>query len=163
MYVACTLPFFKEGEAVKKTDGVIPKTEYYPGTNRPLLRPEIRWGKAMVFFASVLATDIALAVLGVLYKDRLGIRMGSGALFTILFLSLGLLSLWIFGKRIAIFIVRVYQKKAPYHIRSACCLVPNCSEYMILSIRKYGLVRGIRRGYARMKRCGTMDTTEDYP
>lgn len=148
---------------MKKTDAVISKTEYYPGTNRPLFRPEIRWGKAIAFFLTVLTTDIVLAVLGVYFKSRLGITMGGGALFTLLFLSLGLLSLWCFGKRIAIFFVRVYQNKAPYHVRSACCLIPNCSEYMILSIRKYGLIRGIRRGYARMKRCGTTDTIEDYP
>lgn len=56
-------------------------------------------------------------------------------------------------KDIAIFIVHLYQKFAPIEVRSRCGYYPTCSDYMILSIRKYGLIIGIIKGYKRIKRC----------
>ena len=40
-----------------------------------------------------------------------------------------------------------------YPTVGACNMYPTCSEYMILSIQKYGVLRGIFRGIRRILRC----------
>ena len=142
----------------KNPSRATPVIEYYPGTTRPLVRPRIRYGKAILFFLTVMVINVVLSV----GAQHLFQKSGAGFFF-LCFSGLCLLSLLLFGKRIAIFFVRVYQRYVSYDIRSRCCLVPSCSEYMILAIQKYGLIRGFRKGYARMHRCGTTDITEDYP
>lgn len=34
-----------------------------------------------------------------------------------------------------------------------CTMYPSCSEYMILSVRKYGAMKGVWRGIRRILRC----------
>lgn len=51
-------------------------------------------------------------------------------------------------------VVRLYQHYAPERIRRKCLFKPTCSEYMILAIEKYGVVRGLRKSYIRLfKKC----------
>ncbi len=65
-------------------------------------------------------------------------------------------------KSIIIFAVQLYQIKAPMSVRERCALVPTCSDYMILAVRKYGALRGLIKGIKRLKRCdGTPG--EDWP
>ncbi|NTV44295.1 MAG: membrane protein insertion efficiency factor YidD [Candidatus Yonathbacteria bacterium] len=35
----------------------------------------------------------------------------------------------------------------------ACAFYPTCSEYMIMSIEKYGVIQGIKKGLKRILRC----------
>lgn len=64
---------------------------------------------------------------------------------------------------IIIWTIRVYQHCAPDDIRLACVYEPSCSEYMILSIQKYGIIKGILRGIQRLKRCHLPNGGNDYP
>lgn len=66
------------------------------------------------------------------------------------------------GKRILISIVRFYQKtfspdqgmfRFLYGGQFHCGMYPTCSEYMILSIEKYGIMSGIGKGIRRIGRC----------
>ena len=50
-------------------------------------------------------------------------------------------------------LVKIYQYFAPDRIRNKCRFEPSCSQYMILAIQKYGVVRGICRGGFRLYRC----------
>ncbi len=40
-----------------------------------------------------------------------------------------------------------------YSFRGACVMYPSCSEYMLLSIKKHGTVKGISLGILRIGRC----------
>jgi hypothetical protein len=40
-----------------------------------------------------------------------------------------------------------------YPVRGVCAMYPSCSEYMILSIKKHGAVKGIFFGILRIGRC----------
>lgn len=51
---------------------------------------------------------------------------------------------------IAIFL---YQRFAPGAIRSACLFKPSCSEYMRQAIIKYGVFKGVKKGFDRLRRC----------
>lgn len=53
----------------------------------------------------------------------------------------------------AVSLVRLYQRCISPLIGPSCRYDPTCSEYMILAIRKYGVVRGTLRGLCRILRC----------
>lgn len=57
-------------------------------------------------------------------------------------------------KRAVIGAVRLYQHYAPEDIRRKCLFRPTCSEYTILAVQKYGVVRGLLKSYDRLfRRC----------
>ena len=56
-------------------------------------------------------------------------------------------------KSIILWLILLYQKFAPSKIRQQCCFEPCCSEYMKISIKKYGLFKGINNGIGRLSRC----------
>ena len=58
-----------------------------------------------------------------------------------------------FAKRILIWLVMVYQRFAPDKVRNRCRFEPSCSQYMILALEKYGVVKGLYRGIRRLIRC----------
>jgi len=66
-------------------------------------------------------------------------------------------------KKIVIFFIRLYQKTAPDRIRNSCRFEPSCSEFMILSLQKYGTRKGLINGLNRLKRCKKPNGGIDYP
>ena len=66
-------------------------------------------------------------------------------------------------RKIVIWFIRLYQRYASDDIRLSCVFTPSCSEYMILSIRRYGVIRGCVKGIKRLKRCHYPNGGEDYP
>jgi putative membrane protein insertion efficiency factor len=62
-----------------------------------------------------------------------------------------------------ILFVRLYQKLAPRRIRNSCRFQPTCSNYMILAIRKYGAIVGVRKGIDRILRCKVPNGGYDEP
>lgn len=165
------LRLFQRGMELKDISTKIERTncvtEFYPETKRPLVRPQINLLKAAIIFAAVLAINICGSC-GIIYllshfEWHSYIKITIGMQFIIIFLVACIISFLIFAKRIVIFAIRMYQRYAPYDIRSACLFVPNCSEYMVLAIEKYGLVKGIKKGVDRCHRCHFPNGGEDYP
>lgn len=66
-------------------------------------------------------------------------------------------------KYIVIFIVELYQTFAPISIRQNCRFEPSCSEYMIQSIKKYNLIKGLYYGIRRINRCKVGNGGYDFP
>ena len=130
-----------------------------------MVRPNLHIKRAILFFVLMFLIDNALAygTVKILSVIDISIPLSFGLQFIILFILFFVGTLILFAKRIVIFIIRLYQKYAPYDIRSNCLFVPNCSEYMILAIQKYGLFRGIRKGIQRYKRCHAPNGGVDYP
>lgn len=50
-------------------------------------------------------------------------------------------------------VVRLYQLLLSPLIGRTCRFDPSCSAYFILSVQKYGALRGALRGLARICRC----------
>jgi putative membrane protein insertion efficiency factor len=67
------------------------------------------------------------------------------------------------AKKASICCVRIYQRYAPDVVRNRCRFEPSCSQYMILAIEKYGVIRGIAKGIGRLKRCNVHSSGYDYP
>lgn len=66
-------------------------------------------------------------------------------------------------KRLFICAIKLYQKYAPDSLRNKCRFEPSCSEYMILAIEKYGLIKGLQKGICRLKRCNIDGGGYDFP
>ncbi len=66
-------------------------------------------------------------------------------------------------KRLFICTIKLYQKYAPDSLRNKCRFEPSCSEYMILAIEKYGLIKGLQKGICRLKRCNMDGGGYDFP
>ena len=66
-------------------------------------------------------------------------------------------------KRFAIGCVLLYKATAPMSVRDACRFEPTCSTYMIMALRKYGLIIGLIKGICRIVRCRPPNGGIDYP
>ena len=67
------------------------------------------------------------------------------------------------SKRFIIGLVVAYKAFAPMEVRSRCRFKPTCSTYMIMAIKKYGLIIGVIKGINRITRCKPPNGGEDYP
>jgi len=54
---------------------------------------------------------------------------------------------------ILIILIRIYQNTISMIFPASCKFAPSCSEYMILSIGKYGLIKGFYIGIKRILKC----------
>lgn len=115
---------------------------------RQLIRPHINVLRTVL---NVLIPLLAfIAVFCTLYftvpKLRLEISLG---------ISFSGLTLYIIIRLRALMIwcILVYQRFAPSKTRLRCVFQPSCSEYAILALKKYGVIRGIPRIISRLKRC----------
>lgn len=66
-------------------------------------------------------------------------------------------------KSILLLTIFTYQRFAPKLLRAACLFQPSCSEYMKQSVMKYGVFKGIKRGFKRLKRCRPPNGGIDEP
>ena len=66
-------------------------------------------------------------------------------------------------KRFAIGLVLAYKAFAPFEVRARCRFTPTCSTYMIIAIKKYGLIFGVIKGIRRLRRCKPPNGGVDYP
>jgi len=55
--------------------------------------------------------------------------------------------------KLAIALIRVYQKAVSPLFPPVCRFTPTCSEYCIQAIRRYGLIVGTAKGIRRILRC----------
>ena len=59
----------------------------------------------------------------------------------------------IFGKKLSLFVINLYQHYAPDDVRDLCRFTPSCSEYAKICINKYGFIIGWYKAIKRLKRC----------
>lgn len=56
-------------------------------------------------------------------------------------------------KKIALFVIRLYQNTISRALPPSCRFTPTCSHYTYEAIEKYGFVRGGWLGVKRISRC----------
>lgn len=56
-------------------------------------------------------------------------------------------------RKIALFLIRLYQRTLSQIMPPACRFYPSCSEYSYLAIAKYGFFRGGWLAVKRIARC----------
>jgi putative membrane protein insertion efficiency factor len=67
------------------------------------------------------------------------------------------------AKALVIAAVRTYQRWAPPRLRESCRFEPTCSNYAILAIDKYGVVKGLFATMGRLARCRPPHGGNDFP
>jgi len=67
-------------------------------------------------------------------------------------------------ERVFIALIRFYQRAVSPLFPSSCRYEPTCSEYSILAIKKYGVLRGTLKAIWRILRCNPWSKGGiDYP
>ena len=129
-------------------------TNLKPPPYNPLRRPKIHYGKPIVAAAIWLVCILAMAVCGAVWFPKWALWICLG--FSLIYFS-------VIAKRALIWCVHLYQNKASDATRLKCVFEPSCSEYMILSINKYGVLRGVWKGIRRLLRCHSPNGGVDFP
>lgn len=144
--------------------------------NRPLIRPDTDIKKAIICVVIYLLSSLIIGFLLLYTFSRLGIfalfpdficnfKKNHNIWFTVLFILAiyfitGLLCL----KKAIIGCIKLYQHYAPEQIRRRCLFKPTCSEYAILTIKKYGVIIGLIKTRRRLfKGCKGNIYRIDYP
>lgn len=124
---------------------------------RKLKRPKVSLVKILLLFVFLPAVTLAVLIVSLLH---FGLPKP-----TILFIAAILLTAYILlaAKRMFINAIKLYQRYAPASLRNKCRFEPSCSEYMILAVEKYGLIKGVQRGVERLKRCNIDGGGFDFP
>lgn len=118
------------------------KNEWYK--NRLFYRPYINWLRVCII---IIISALVCYIVGGLLATALDIN------WLVTALTLCDLIILVFARRITVWCIRVYQCYAPLKTRSRCCCTPSCSEYAILALEKYGVVRGYKMTIDRLLRC----------
>ncbi len=129
--------------------------------NNPLHRPEIKYIKAVFSIFIYLVITVVIYMICEHYVRKL---FGNYKMVYSIIVSLcvGFVYIATITKKAVIWFVKVYQHYAPTHIRLRCAFEPSCSEYMILAVEKYGVIKGVFKGIKRLLRCHPPGGV-DYP
>ncbi len=136
---------------------------------RVLIRPKIHYFRVALYIIMTAVVDCGIYYAfyylfeHLVQKQKLSSDFNSFLIALLIAIFAFLLFIFIVRKQILIWFVHLYQRYASDDIRLRCVYTPSCSEYMILSIQKYGVIRGIRKGMDRLKRCHEPNGGEDYP
>ena len=101
---------------------------------RPLYRPDITLKKTIPFIAGYL---VLVAGIVFFYGWKIGLIVAADIVL-------------VFMRKILITIIELYQHYAPEDVRRRCMLMPTCSEYGILAIKKYGAFIGMLKIIKRL-------------
>ncbi|WP_461830045.1 membrane protein insertion efficiency factor YidD [Aquifex sp.] len=67
-------------------------------------------------------------------------------------------------KRVLIFLLKFWQKFISPLYPASCRYYPTCSEYAILAVEKYGVLKGLIKAFLRILRCNPFfKGGVDYP
>lgn len=121
---------------------------------KTIKRPNINTKRIILSIIMVICVEVALILIAIYSYIKW---------ITLVSLLLEIIVVILTSKHIFINFVLLYQKYAPEKLRKSCLFEPSCSEYMILSIKKYGTLKGILKGIKRILRCHSPNGGIDYP
>lgn len=110
--------------------------------NRPLTRPSTTIWAPITLFLAVIVTGIGVG----LFISTI-IKCQHTAAFIVGFTLFLLLCL---TKPLLILCILCYQHYAPDHLRRSCLCKPTCSEYAILVLKKYCIIKALVLIYIRL-------------
>lgn len=126
------------------------------GYERKLTRPKINWWLLAAGVLAPVSAAVAVAFFMPAFKIKtLYCVLSALAVFFVLCIFL--------ARFYVITAIKIYQRFAPDSVREKCRFEPSCSQYMILAIEKYGLLRGVKKGIGRLRRCNIHGGGFDMP
>jgi putative component of membrane protein insertase Oxa1/YidC/SpoIIIJ protein YidD len=127
--------------------------------NHPLARPATNVVAAL---KCLVLLEMLVIVMALALGFLLG-RLGISFPFYTLHSSAGVIILCTHLKRICILLIELYQHYATEPMRRRCTLMPSCSEYALLAIEKYNVVKALYKTYVRLTRRCKGGYLIDYP
>lgn len=127
---------------------------------REITRPSIKLCPMLLKLFSYLAVIAFLCFAAFKLSIHLGISLVFPIIFSVV-LTATVVSLNL--KRLVASAVLLYQRFAPEKVRASCLFTPSCSEYMLLAIEKYGVIKGVGKGIKRLRRCHPPNGGVDFP
>ena len=133
------------------TTRMVPDEEKFVPHN-PLNRPKMHYTKPIIALSVFIIQFVLLCLIpyGEWWIGAIVLTV-----YTIAYMS-------VIAKRAVIWMVHLYQNLASDETRLRCVFEPSCSEYMILAVQKYGVIKGVYKGINRLRRCGH-EHGIDYP
>ena len=64
--------------------------------------------------------------------------------------------------KVILVLILIYQNTISLIFPSTCRFAPSCSNYMLLSIKKYGLYKGFYLGIKRILKCHPLSKTSGW-
>ena len=123
---------------------------------RKLIRPHINWFSIILNLSLPLLFAAALIFVAVYFEINVVLSVLAVCALLLIYILLRARS-WMVA------LVCIYQRYAPSAVRNKCRFEPSCSQYMIISIQKYGAFKGLIKGIKRIKRCNVSGGGFDYP
>lgn len=166
-------PINEDGEeiSIKKTNEESEAEEYV--LKKVLVRPSISFFSILKWILIFFTSSLGLALLFFEFLKHFVIQISSHIIeyintkpmyfFIILCLISSIIIFLCLLKTILIGLVHLYQKYSQESKRRSCLFKPTCSEYAILALNKYGVIRGIPKILDRFKRCHGNKYRIDYP
>lgn len=137
-----------------------------PAPYNPLNRPKINFKKCILcLIGFVILITISIVTSKLMFYEWVHnyVSLNEKYFIFIFTLTTSFIYCSVFLKRSLIWLVHLYQHYAPDRIRLKCVFEPSCSEYMILSIEKYGAIKGVIKGCIRLLRCHPPNGGRDDP
>ncbi|MDR3047442.1 MAG: membrane protein insertion efficiency factor YidD [Bacteroidales bacterium] len=135
--------------------------------HRPLNRPKTNIKTVLIWLLFIEGDVILTSSVFYLILIYLG---GSFPFFSLediffpVYITVSVLFLIIFSKRMLILMIELYQHYAPEETRRKCLLMPTCSEYALLALQKYGVIKGGYKTFIRLtEKCKGDTYYIDYP
>ena len=125
---------------------------------KEIVRPDFRLQKELLFLITGTIIWIMLIVVGVVFRTKL-----SSVQFAAIIVTVTVLFIVMQMKNALLLLIFLYQRFAPASVRKVCLFTPSCSEYMRLSVLKYGVWRGVWKGLRRLRRCHPPNGGIDEP
>lgn len=114
--------------------------------NRELIRPKTN----IITVMKYLIVFEVITLLIVFIITKLLVFVGFSCNLSLLYFFVSVLLLIIFLKRLSILFIELYQHYASEEKRRRCTLKPSCSEYAIIVLNKYGMVKAFKKIYFRL-------------
>ena len=127
--------------------------------NREIIRPKTNI-ITVIKYLIVLEVTTLLIVLG---TAKLLVFVGFDYIFSLLHFLTTVILIILFLKRISILFIELYQHYASEEKRRKCTLRPSCSEYAILALKKYWILKALKLIYIRLFRKCNGIYSIDYP
>lgn len=131
-------------------DELDPRSSHY---KRVIIRPKVNWVGLLLW---IIIPILYVSILLCFFETEMVYKICICMILTILYLR-------IISKWIVICMIKIYQRYAPESIRLKCRFEPSCSQYMLMAIQKYGLLKGVKQGIGRLGRCNINDGGFDEP
>lgn len=141
-------------------------TNKQPPPYNPLNRPKISYRKFVFsligfFLVIILVSTVSHFFISDVVKSYIDIK--KDLCTSLIVVTAAVIYILIILKKAIIWLIHFYQNHAPDRVRLKCVFEPSCSEYMLMCIDKFGVIRGVFKGCLRLLRCHSPNGGKDYP